>query len=347
MKRYRVAVVGLGRMGSTIDEEFADPSPSWVPYSIAATCRASDRLELAAGADIAPEKRAAFQAKWGVRALYEDYGRMLGEERPDLVAVCTRGPLHAEMGVRVAEAGVPMLYLEKAIACSMREADLLLTACRAHNTVFNSGVLNRFNSQIEEARRRIQAGEIGAPKVAVHFGARDLMHGHVHTIDTLSYLLGDPGILAVRGELHPRDLTITGNRLAQDPMATFQLRFAGGAEGWTLPAGTVELEVVGTEGTIRSLNNGSGLALRNGGAGAGRRSVWHAVDVPPVPPKSMVMTCLDDLVDAYESGRPTRGAIAIAHNNTEACLAVAESHREGGAWIDLPMANRDLYVFHR
>ena len=27
-------------------------------------------------------------------------------------------------------------------------------------------------------------------------------------------------------------------------------------------------------------------------------------------------------------------------------LAVAESHRQGGAWIQFPVANRDLYVFH-
>jgi hypothetical protein len=30
----------------------------------------------------------------------------------------------------------------------------------------------------------------------------------------------------------------------------------------------------------------------------------------------------------------------------EACIAVAESHRRGGAWVELPLAQRDLYIFH-
>ena len=58
------------------------------------------------------------------------------------------------------------------------------------------------------------------------------------------------------------------------------------------------------------------------------------------------MNVLEDLVSAYESGRPSLGNIDITHHITEACLAVAESHRRGGEWVSLPIANRDLYVFH-
>ena len=129
MKKYRVAIIGLGRMASTIDGEVKDYSAITLPYSIAASCQAIDKAELVAGADILPEKREAFQQRWGVTALYEDYLEMIAQEEPDLVAVCTRGELHAEMAVRVAEAGVPMLYLEKAMACSMKEADAVLRAC--------------------------------------------------------------------------------------------------------------------------------------------------------------------------------------------------------------------------
>ncbi|MCZ6677970.1 MAG: hypothetical protein O7E52_12045 [Candidatus Poribacteria bacterium] len=48
MKTYRVAIVGLGCMGSTLDQ------------SIASACRASERLEIAAGAETIPERRTAF-----------------------------------------------------------------------------------------------------------------------------------------------------------------------------------------------------------------------------------------------------------------------------------------------
>ena len=58
------------------------------------------------------------------------------------------------------------------------------------------------------------------------------------------------------------------------------------------------------------------------------------------------LTCLEDLVDALESKRPSLGNVDVTHNITEACLAIADSHRRGGAWVQLPMENRDLYVFH-
>jgi len=146
MKKYRVAIIGLGRMASTIDDEVRDYSAIALPYSIAASCQEIDRIELVAGADILPEKREAFRERWGVSDLYDDYLEMIAQEKPDLVAICTRGELHAEMAVRTAEAGVPMIYLEKAMACSMKEADMVLDACQRNKTLLNTGVLRRLST---------------------------------------------------------------------------------------------------------------------------------------------------------------------------------------------------------
>ena len=80
MPTYKVAIIGLGRMGSTIDDEghFA------VPYSVAAATKASEHLELVAGADVLPEKREVFQERWGAE-VYEDFRAMIEKEKPDVV----------------------------------------------------------------------------------------------------------------------------------------------------------------------------------------------------------------------------------------------------------------------
>ena len=88
------------------------------------------------------------------------------------------------------------------------------------------------------------------------------MHGHIHAIDTLSYLLGDPAIESVRGELQPRDIQIENDRLDEDPFATFEVAFAAAAVGLAVPAGNWEYEVLGSEGSVRSLNNGRGMIRR-------------------------------------------------------------------------------------
>ena len=361
MKTCRVAILGLGRMGSTIDDEF-DEFRAWRgPTAIAAACAASDLLEVVAGADLRSDRREAFTRKWGVEAVYEDYMEMIEKERPDLVAICTvattatkparrapsrdfRGDAHADLSVAVSNAGVPMIFCEKAMACSVAKADAVRDACHKNGTLYNTGLLRRFNNQNHMIRQRIESGDIGEVNGAVHFTRSSLMHGHIHSIDTLSYLLGDPKVTAVRGDLLPRDLKIEDNRLDEDPSATYQIEYENGLQAVTVPfPGKWEFEVIGTEGSIRSLNDGQEVLLRKAGA---RGSWWDIAPDPTVKPRSSVVYLLEDLVKARESGRPTLGNVDVTHHTMETCLAVAESHMKGGAWVELPLENRDLYVFH-
>lgn len=119
MKTYRVGIIGLERRGSRMDPPIAG-SPSFrSPITIAGACGASDRLEQVGSADVLPEKCVAFRNRWRLGGVYEDFREIIGQEAPDLVAVCTRAQPHAELGIAVAQLGVLMVCLEKAIACSM------------------------------------------------------------------------------------------------------------------------------------------------------------------------------------------------------------------------------------
>ncbi len=338
---YRVAIIGLGRMGSTIDTEMAPGTPA---YSVAAACAASDRLEVVAGADTDPAKRAAFQERWGVETLYADYVEMIRQEKPDMVAICTLGPLHAEMAVKSAEMGVPMIFCEKAIACSCAEADAVLAAVTQHKTLFNTGVLRRFNHTFHAAKALIDAGEIGEVRTVVHYAASNLLHGHIHSLDTISYLLGDPKVVSVWGELSPRDLVIENNRLDKDPNCIYQVLFANGVEATTVPGGKWEFEVIGTQGSVRVLNNSEGIWLRKANKEHG--GAFETVPVDAIPPHSTTQYCLEDLVAAHEEGRSTLGPVEICHHLTEVCIAVAESHRLQQR-VTLPLVNRDFYIYHR
>ncbi len=346
MKKYRVAIIGLGRMASTIDQEVIDYPAVALPYSIAAACQEIEPLELVAGADPLAEKREAFGKRWGVTALYPDYLQMIAQEKPDLVAICTRGELHAEMAIRVAEAGVPMIYLEKAMACSMVEADAVLKACLENNVAFNTGVLRRFDSRYRQAKQWIERGEIGELRAGVHYASTNLLHGHIHSVDTLMYLMGDPKAVSVQGELRPRDLKIENNRLDKDPNAVYHIEFENGLEASTLPVGNWDFEIFGTKGSIKSMNNGVDWRLYKATPFGNRYTAYREVPYPEPPCKSATVFCLEDLVHAFEGQRPTVGHVVVTHHATEICLAVAESHRQGGVRVKLPLENRALYVWH-
>jgi hypothetical protein len=68
MKTYRLGIIGLGRMGSTIDEEVEDYPGITLPYFIAVSARAVPELGLVSGCDIVAEKNRAFSDKWGAAA---------------------------------------------------------------------------------------------------------------------------------------------------------------------------------------------------------------------------------------------------------------------------------------
>ena len=353
-KKFRVGIVGLGRMGSTIDDE----GHTKLPYSIASAVEASPCFELIAGSDLIEERCTSFAERWGVKAVYHDSHQMITTEKPDLVAVCTaaclpkpvdvspgpedRADSHADLTIEFAELGVPMLYIEKAMASSMTRADQVLDVVTRNNICYNTGVLRRFDNRYAVVRDAIFSGLIGDVRTAVHYAPATLMHGHVHSIDTISFLLGDPKIQAVRGELLPRDRKFTGRHIAKDPNAIYQLIFDGDVEGYTVPAGCWEFEVFGSDGCIRLLNNGEVAVLRKVG---GKRR-WYEEPFDNVIPKSPVVGCLEDLAHSKNTGKTTLGNVELTHHLTEACIAIAESHLNGGVWMDLPLGQRDLYVFH-
>jgi predicted dehydrogenase len=345
MKTYRMVIVGLGRMGSTIDAEVEDYPSITLPYSIAASAKAIPRLDLVAGCDLIPAKNEAFRRKWGVAKTYTDYQAMLDAEKPDVVAICTPGTLHARMTVTAAESGARMIYCEKAMACSMKEADSVRDAVTRRHVAYNTGVLRRFDPRFHRARELIRAGKIGTPRAVVHSASATLLHGHIHSIDTTLFLLGDGKVKTVWGELRPRDIVIEGHRYDKDPLAIYQLELEGGVEACTVPAGTWDFEVLGDEGTLRCLNNNMDWSLRTRRPLGKKFHTFEPEDLPPVPPRSATVACLLDLLDAHESGRPTLGHVDIAHHATEVCLAVAESHRRGQR-IELPMKDRELYIRH-
>ncbi|MCW5852961.1 MAG: Gfo/Idh/MocA family oxidoreductase [Anaerolineae bacterium] len=293
-------------------------------------------------------KREAFRTRWGVTALWAvSQDTAPSQEQLDLVAICTRAVTHARVSRRCGRGKRTHDLSPK------REGDWLLRT-RGRRCIggrgernpprlcFNSGVLR--HRRYHQARDLIAGGAIGEPRAAVHYAATNLLHGHVHSLDTISFLLGDPRIESVWGQLYPPSRRIENNRIDdKDPNGIYHVRFANGIEATTVQAGTWEFEILGTEGSLRLYNNGQGTSLRQ--IQGGRRGVFVEVPVAPVEEHSATQACLEDLVAAYEMGRATLGPVEVAYHITEGCLAVAESHQQGRR-VSLPLQNRDLYVFH-
>ena len=173
--RLRAAIIGTGRIGSTLER---DPLRT-KPHTHAGWYVSHPHILLSGGADTNPERLAQFGADWGLPddRLFSAYPDLLAAVRPDLVSVCAYAPERVSMAQAALRAGARGLWLEKAVATSMASARELREAADAAGA---SVVVNHPRAQdphYRAVRRIIEDGTLG-PLESIHV----LFSGHlIHT----------------------------------------------------------------------------------------------------------------------------------------------------------------------
>lgn len=350
MTTYRAAVIGLGRMGSTFDDEIDQGGSIFLPYCHAPSYDAAPNVELVAGADLHDGQRKIFGERWGISPdhLYADYREMIEREDLDLVSVCTTARVRSRIVQDVASSGVGAIWAEKPIALSLREADDMVRACEENDVRLAVYCGRRWNPLFHKARQMIEAGEIGDVLHVAALARAGLSHNGSHSIDILRYLAGGD-VEWVFGEIES-DEAAAGD---DDPRGNGYLAFDNGARGYLRSTDTGaanwEVDVVGTKGRIRSSDNGDGWELRRlfDDGPTGRRGRPYAVDVPfpwPARMQGMGLHAVADLVSAIENGHEPRCSGYDGRAALEVAIALRESHRRGGVKVTLPIEDRGLKI---
>jgi predicted dehydrogenase len=349
MAHYRVALVGCGRMGGTIDDEVQTYPSIVLPYSHAAAYATVPQTQLVAIADIDEARLAAFGERWGVppEHRYTDYRTMIEAERPDILSITTRAPLHAAITMFAAEHGVKGIYCEKPMCCSMAEADAMVEAVERNNVKFNLGTSRRWSTGVDAILSLISEGRLGTVRSVICYGGGSLLHTGSHWIDLLMRLAGDPPATSVQGTVDAGDQWDgQSSRIDYDLSGTGIIQFANGIRGYYLSGGpSGEFEVCGTAGIVRILDNGLRYQLRLLTERPGwRQKTFEDAPFPWFERKSNTVRIIEDLIQAIETDGTTRGNVRIARAGMEIALGFVESHRRGGARVSLPLEDRALWM---
>lgn len=347
MKPLRAAVVGLGRMGSTFDDEITWGGSIFLPYCHAPSYVASPYTELVAGADLHDEQRAIFGERWGLSSdhLYADYREMLAQEQPDIVSICTTARHRATIVQDAVKAGVKAIWAEKPIALSLAEADAMVAACRENNIALAIYCGRRWHPLFNEAKRLIETGELGQIFQVTGYGQCGLSHNGSHLIDIVRYLAGAE-VQWVFGEMESDEAAASDD----DLMGNGYLAFANGVRGYIrgMPCGPAnwEIDVIGENGRIRSLAQGLEFERYQMVPGGPRDRLLPA-KVPFLwPPEmpGMGLTIIADLLNAIQTGQAPRCSGEDGLSALEIALALRESHRRGGVKVNLPLSDRSLQI---
>jgi len=274
--------------------------------------------------------------------MYTDYREMIKKEQPDIVSVATRPGNHAEISIFAAEQGVKGIYCDKPLCASMEEADAMYDACKQYGVKFNLGTQRRFTPGYIKMREIVESGEIGERRSVIAYSGGSALWSYTHAADMLLFLASDSEVEYVQGNVAVDDADFEDNRTESDPNIIMgYVQFKNGTHGVSIPGSAYEFEVDCSKGTVRSLNNGLGFQLRKQQGG------WNEISdatFPTYERKSGTVGCIEDIVEALETGRETRGNIRLARMSTEITFGIVDSQRQKGARVYMPMENRSLYL---
>ena len=294
-------------------------------------------LPIVAAADISQEQVKKFATEYDVEKLYTDYREMLEQEDLDVVSICTWPPLHCEMTVAAAEAGVKGILCEKPMAVNLVEADKMIEACDKSGTKLAIGHQRRFEAQYVKTKELIDSGAIG-DLIQVHgCCGGDLLSDGTHNVDLLRFYASDSPIQWVIGQMDAHQKrTRYGHYIEDAAIGYFQ--FESGVRGFieiggaSLP-GYQRAYIYGTDGRIEVNipGNPAVRARRKGDAD------WYMPELHGDNPFKLeilaLIECIEQNTEHILSGRQARRAL-------EVLMAVFESSRRR-ALVKLPLEIED------
>ena len=206
MSKIKVAVIGCGCIANGAH--------------IPAYMNNSD-VEIKYFCDIIPERAEEAVKTNGCGIAITDYHEALADPEVDAVSVCTPNRAHPIITMDALRAGKHVLC-EKPAARTYAEALEMQKVQHETGKVLNIGVVNRFNTAVNEIRKRITAGELGnvyhvyvsfrahrsIPGLGGAFTTKEIAGGGalidwgVHYLDIVMYCTGDPKPVTVSGQAY-------------------------------------------------------------------------------------------------------------------------------------------------
>lgn len=340
---YRMAFIGCGSMAGFIDAVFEGHPSVILPYSHAAAAEAMPEIDLAACADPNPEQLKRFGDRYGIPGdrRYSDFSVMLSEVQPDLVSVATPTELHADATVAAAQAGAKGIYCEKPMAPSLDDADRMIQACEMQGAKLVIAHPRRWNIHTRRIAQLIQDGVIGRVTDLVGFSRGHLLGSGAHMFDTLRMFAGDSPVEWVVATLDEEPGP------GRDPGGSGMIRFQNGVKAFVAAspgkAHLFEIEVAGTEGAIRSFNNGASHLMRR----KADPDDWPPLQEVPFPEpekESGTIRALRDLIRAVETGETPPSDGVSGRATLELVVAFHLSHLRGSVRVDLPLTETDYRI---
>jgi UDP-N-acetylglucosamine 3-dehydrogenase len=302
----RVGVIGTGAMGQNHVRNYSE----------------MEGVELVGISDVDQKRVEAMAAQFKTKA-FTDYKKMLAEGL-DAVSVVVPTKLHKQVVLDAFEAGMNVL-VEKPIADTTENADLMIAAAKRAGKILMVGHIERFNPAVIKLKEIIDSGTLGkivsiSTKRVGPYNPRIrdvgvILDIGVHDIDVISYLYGKKisSVYAIAGaDIH-----------SFEDHASIILRmdhnFAGVVEtNWLTPHKVRQLTAIGVKGVAYLDYINQTVQLHD--------NEW--VRKAKVEPSEPLKNELKYFVDCVAKGRDPKPCGEDGKHALEVAMAAIKSYQE-------------------
>jgi predicted dehydrogenase len=192
MAKIRCAVVGLGRIGSSLEGDKLREKPA----SHAGAIIHNPKCTLVGGADISKNAQIIFKKKWKCDNVYDNAQELLDKQNPDILHIAVPPDSHEEMILMALAKKVPVVICEKPITEDLASAKRVLNA--SENNQKSTILINherRYAAPYRHVMERIKSCKYGvllSITSKLYMGKnRDvsdmLLDDGTHLIDTIQF----------------------------------------------------------------------------------------------------------------------------------------------------------------
>lgn len=217
--------------------------------------------------DMISERASLAVERYGCGQAVTDYREVLQDPEVDAVSICTPNHMHSKIAIDAMRAGKHVLC-EKPAARTYEEALQMQQIQHETGCVLNIGVVNRFDTNVNQLKCLIDQGELGEiyqvyvsfrshrsiPGLGGAFTRKEIAGGGVlidwgvHFLDIVMYCCGDPKVKSVSAETFSK----LGSPISD---YTYVSMWASEAD----PSGVYDVEegvtgMIRTEGPVITLN---------------------------------------------------------------------------------------------
>jgi len=222
-KKIRCAIVGLGRIGSTLEDDEKREKPA----SHAGAIHDHPETILVAGCDLKVKSRDQFKERWSISKIYSSCEPMLNACEIDILHIATPPQNHFESLKLGLEHNIPVIICEKPLAADIKEAEKMLHLVESSPTKVIVNHERRYSHQFVHTRQLISDSTHGQLLsifaklyMGIHRKISEVLYDDAtHIIDLLRYLTNcDLKIQNVMGKPKAKEFAVINILAGETPV---------------------------------------------------------------------------------------------------------------------------------